>query len=167
MTEMSERQPLPPPFGVSRGPSWPTAKLLVAYREGAAAGSSADAHIEGLMLMASDHPVAVRVGDAFIVRGDDVPAVAAGVHAALCRVLQAAGIDLAPDESVLAGAVASELAVPRGFEWTLWARDPDATRTELLAWAIGDMPALGESGWAPKPADAEIDAVLRDIERGR
>lgn len=164
MAAMSDPRPLPPPFGVPQGPTLPTAELLGAYVSGATTGSSPEAHIEGTVLMGSDHLLAVRVGEAFLVRGDDVPAVATAVHGALCRALEAAGATLMAGESVLAGAVAGELAVPRGFEWTVWARDPDTARAELIRRATSDLPNLGEAGASSWRIDADFDAVRREIE---
>lgn len=163
----SEHRPIPPPFGVPRGPTLSTSDLLSAYLVGATAGSSPDAHIEGAVLMGSDHALAIRLDVAVIVRGDDVPPVAADVYAELCRALEAHGMALVEGQSVLAGAMASELAAPRGFEWTLWARDPDEARAELTRRAMAaEMPRLGEAGLALDRVEADIESLLREIERG-
>lgn len=152
----------PPPFGLRDGPSLPTTELLSAYLAGAQTGSSPDAYIDGPVLMAHDHPLAVRPDVAMIVR-DEVPAVAHPVHAALCRALEASGMRLVESQSVLAGAVALELTAPRGFEWDLWARDPDLAREVLVRRALGDVPSGLEVDTAHPPA--EMDAVLDQIER--
>lgn len=132
---MRHDQPFPPPFGVPVGPTLSTPHLVSAYVAGAQSGSSPDAHIEEPVLMAHDHPVAVRLDVAVLVRGE-VPPVARSVQQELHRALRTAGIDLVEEESVLAGAVAMTLGVPRGFEWDLWASDPARAREALIQWAL-------------------------------
>lgn len=132
---MRNDQPFPPPFGVPMGPSMSTPHLVAAFVAGAQSGSSPDAHIEEPVLMASDHPLAVRLDVAVLVRGD-VPPVARSVQDELRRALRSAGIGLVEEESVLADAVAMTLGVPRGFEWDLWASDPAQARDKLVQWAL-------------------------------
>lgn len=153
-----------PAFGIPRGPTLSTGALLSAYLAGATTGSSPEACIEGELLMAADHYVAVRLDVAMLVR-EEVHDAAAAVHAALCRALEAAGMTLAEEHSVLAGAMASELAVPRGFEWNLWAHDPDSALIELTHRAAGDLPNLSDAHTARRD-EGETDAILREIERG-
>lgn len=161
---MLDDRPFPSPFGIPAGPALSTPQLLSAYLTGAQVGSSPDAHIEGPVLMASDHPLAIRTDVAVLVR-DEMPPVAQPLHAALCRALEAAGMVLTEGESVLAGALAMELAAPRGFEWSLWAEDPEEARAVLVGRAIGDLPAIPQADAPSDVAEPEIDAVLRRIER--
>lgn len=132
---MHDDRPFPPPFGVPAGPSLTTPHLVSAYVAGAQSGSSPDAHIEEPVLMASDHPVAVRLDVAVLVRGE-VPPVARRVQQELYWALDIAGIELVEEESVLADAVAMTLGVPRGFEWDLWARDAGQARETLIQRAL-------------------------------
>lgn len=163
--EADERGPLPPAYGVPRGVSMSTPELLAAFMAGATTGSSPDACIEGELLMGSDHYVAVRLDIAVLVRAE-VHDEAAEVHAALRSALEAAGITLVEENSILAGAMASELAVPRGFEWNLWAADADQAYMELTHRAAGDLPNLSEAHTATMRDEGETDARLRCIERG-
>lgn len=163
MTE--ERSSLPPAYGVPRGLTMSTPRLLAAYLAGATTGSSPDACIEGELLMGNDHYVAVRLDVAVLVRAE-VHDEAVDVHAALRAVLEAHGITLVEENSILAGAMASELAVPRGFEWNLWAADADQAYLELTHRAAGDLPNLSEASTAPAREEGETDARLRYIERG-
>lgn len=158
---MREDRPLPPPFGVPAGPTMSTPELLSAFLAGARAGTSPDARIEEPMLVADDHLVAIQLDVAVLLRAE-VPAVAEAVRAALCRTLEAAGMVEVERESVLAGAAAAEAAVPRGFEWDLWARDADEARTMLVRRALGEV--VGEAGADRAQAQWEIDAVLEQIE---
>lgn len=154
-----DHHPYPTPFGMPGGPALSTPALLSAFLSGAGAGSSPEAHIEDPLLLASDHPIAIRTDGAVLVR-DDAPPVAEGVRALLCRELAAAGMVLADGESVLAAALASELAAPRGYEWNLWAHDPDEARAVLTHRAIGVLPGLFQTDTASWEAAAEMDALI-------
>lgn len=156
-------EPMPPPFGVPAGPSYSTPDLLRAYLQGAVVGSSADAHIEEPTLLAHDHVVALRLDVAVLVR-DDVPSVAEPVRALLYRALEDAGMTAVNDSGVLAGAVASELAAPRGFEWCMWARNPDTAQTELARRAVEGMVDPVALDAARQQTEAEMDAILRRLE---
>ena len=158
--------PLQPPFGMAAGPSMATPELLSAFLAGATTGVSPDACIEDAILMGSDHYVAVRVDVAYLVR-NEVHADAEAVHAELCAALDAAGLVLVEENSILAGAMAGEMAVPRGFEWDLWARDADEACFSLTQLAAGDLPSLGDAAVVQRWDQANVEAVLRDIERGR
>lgn len=161
----SDPQPMTPPFGVPQGPSLSTSQLLASYLAGACEGSSPDAYIEGHLLMGSDHYVAIRLDVAMVVRAE-VHEAAESVHAALCRALQDADLELVERDSVLAGALAAEMAVPRGFEWDLWAQDADRALVELTHRAAGDIPSLRDANLARRLAESEMDAMLRQMERG-
>lgn len=115
-------------------------------------------------MLAHDHPLAVRRDVAVPVR-DGMPPVAEAVQTALCRVLEANGMSLVERRSVLAGALALELAAPRGFEWNLWERDAAGVHDVLVRWALGVVPSGPEAGASRTPADAEVDAVLEQLER--
>lgn len=161
---MRAEGPFPPPFGVPAGPFLATPQLVSAYLAGARTGSSPEAHIEEPVLMAYDHLLAVRLDVAVLVRGE-VPPVAASVKAVLCRTLEAASMVLVEKESVLGGAVAVELAVPRGFEWDLWARDPADAEEALTRRALGEWVGSPEAETARNRTEAEMEAVLEQIER--
>lgn len=160
---MPEQRPVPPPFGVPAGPTYSTSGLLRAYLQGAVVGSSADAHIEEPTLLAHDHVVALRLDVAVIVR-TDLPEIAWPVRILLQQELEGAGMVPVEDSAVLAGAVASELAAPRGFEWRLWARDPDSAQAELARRAVEGAIDVAALDAARRAAEAEMDAVLRRLE---
>lgn len=160
---MSE-EPFPVPFGAAAGPSLSTPDLVSAYLAGARTGASPDAHIEEPVLLGSDHLVAVRLDVAVLVR-TDVPPVAQPVRAAVCQALEAAGMTLIEQESVLAGAAAAELAVPRGFEWDLWGHDPVQTREGLVRRALGELTAAPQVIADRTRAEEEIKGVLEQLER--
>lgn len=164
MTATSE--PLQPPFGMAAGPSMTTPALLSAFLNGATTGASPDACIEDALLMGSDHYVGVRVDVAFLVR-TEVHADAEALRADLCAALDAAGLWLVEANSILAGAMAGEMAVPRGFEWDLWARDAEEARFVLTQLAAGDLPSLDDAQVIQRWDQASVEAVLREIERGR
>lgn len=157
-------EPFPLPFGLSAGPAMSTPELLSAYLAGAAAGSSPDAHIEDPVLLAHDHLVAVRFDDAILVR-TEVPQAAQQVRMAVCASLEAAGMTLVERESVLAGAAAVELAVPRGFEWDLWARDAERARQSLVRRALGEVVGLAGADADRTWAEADTRTVLEELER--
>lgn len=161
---MRDDRPFPSPFGFPTGPLLPTPELLSAYLEGARTGSSPEAHIEEPVLLASDHLVAVRLDVAVLVRSE-APTVAQPVKAALCRALEASGLLLVEQESVLAGAVAVELAVPRGFEWDLWARDAEQAREALVRRAQCDAAGLRPVDRDRDALDARMHDVLDQLER--
>ncbi|HVL97786.1 MAG TPA: hypothetical protein VM324_00645 [Egibacteraceae bacterium] len=163
---MSDERAFPSPLGVPAGPSLSTPQLIAAYLAGARTGCAPEAHIEWPVLMAHDHLVAVHVDGAVLMRGE-VPAVAEPVRAALQDAMEAVGVLLVEEESVLAGAVAAELAVPRGFEWDLWARDADEAREVLAARALGQAVGIPEADAdiERRRAEAQTEAFLRQIER--
>lgn len=158
--------PLQPPFGMAAGPSMTTPELLSAFLAGATTGASADACIEDALLMGSDHYVAVRVDVAFLVRTEVHPD-AEAVRAELCAALGAVGFSLVEENSILAGAMAGEMAVPRGFEWDLWARDAEEACFLLTQMAAGDLPSLCDAQVVQRWDQANVEAVLREIGRAR
>lgn len=160
---MSE-EPFPLPFGLSPGPTMPTSELVTAYLAGTRSGSSPDGHIEDPVLLAQDHLVAVRLDGAVLVR-TEVPPVAQEVRAAVRRALEDAGMTLVERESVLAGAAAVELAVPRGFEWDLWAHDADEAREGLVRRALGEVVQSPDALADRTRTDAEVAGVLERLQR--
>ncbi|HVM13410.1 MAG TPA: hypothetical protein VM287_03670 [Egibacteraceae bacterium] len=157
-------EPFPLPFGLSAGPAMSTPDLLSAFLAGARAGSSPEAHIEDPVLLASDHLVAVRLDGAILVR-TEVPWAAQAVRSSVCQCLEAAGMALVERESVLAGAAAVELAVPRGFEWDLWAHDAEEARERLVRRALGESTDLPETIADRTRSETETRAVLDQLER--
>lgn len=161
---MQEDRPAHPHFGVPAGPSMRTSELISAYLAGALAGVSPDAQIEELMLLAGEHPVAIRLEAAVLVR-EATPESARRVSAQLCGALEADGLELVEEESILANAVAMELAVPRGYEWSLWARDADAARAQMVRWALSEFAEFLEVDAERQRREAEMDAIFEEIER--
>lgn len=161
---MREDRPFPAPYGAPSGPSLTTSGLLAAFLAGARTGSSPDGHIEEAMLLACDHPLAIRLDVAMLVR-DEVPPVARAMQVALCRSLAAAGMALLEEESVLAAALSMEMAAPRGYEWNLWARGGDDVRAVLISRAVGEDPGglRGDpEGWEQVDIDGALEAIERD-----
>lgn len=156
---------LPPPFGVPAGRPMSTPELLVAYVEGADAGTSPDAHIEDPVLMARDHALAIRLQPAVLVR-DHVPPPVGELRDQLCQVLRDHGITLVEEDSVLACAVGIEVTGLRGEAWSLWARDADEARAMLAQRTVGeDVPNALAAYDARRKSEAEINAVLERLER--
>lgn len=161
---MSPDVPLPPPFGRPAGPSCTTEELLARYLDGAGAGSSPQARVEGCVLSAGDEPVAIRLEGAVLVR-DELAAEAASVRAGLHEALRAGCMEPVEEDTPLAGIVEIEVVGRRGDAWSLWAADPDRGRRILAARAAGDMPGLLEAEAARRAEEAETDATLSRLER--
>lgn len=155
--------PLPHPFGVPRGPEVTTPELFVRWAGGSTAGVSPEAHIEGALLLAGDHPLAIRVeGDAALVR-DQVPGDVAALRARLERFLESEGLHLIEQDAPLGALVGIEVSGLRGDAWSLWGRDPEQGQAALVRRAAADMPGLLDSDEARRRA--EVDASLAEIER--
>lgn len=155
--------PAPPPFGFSLGPRSTTSELIARFVTGARDGFSPAAQVEGAVLVRGDEPLAIRLDDAMLVR-DQVPEGAAPLRTALCRVLSHLGMTLVEPDTPLALVVESEVFARRGYEWGLWAHDPEQGRAALAARAAGDMPGILETHDTQQRDRTQLDAVLREIE---
>lgn len=156
--------PLPFSYGRSEGPECPTEELVGRYLDGARTGYSTDARLGGVVLYARDEPVSMRLDGALLVR-DAVPDTAAGVHAALCAALQAAGMQLVEADTPLANIVEIEVVGRRGDAWSLWAADPDEGRRVLAARAAGDIPGLVDADADRRADEARMEDTLSRLER--
>lgn len=154
--------PLPPPFGASHGPTVTEGQLLARWMDGERNGVCAVAHLEGCLLVVGDHPLAIRIDGAVLVR-DEVPGDVGGMRSTLERFLEGAGMALVEPDSPLGALVGIEVAGLRGDAWSLWARDADEGQAALARRAVGDMPGLLDSDAAQRRA--EVDAALAEIER--
>lgn len=157
--------PLPPPFGASHGPTVTTSQLLARWLDGATDGHCGQAHVEGCLLVVGDHPLAIRLDGAVLVR-DETPGDVDAMRAVLRRFLEGAGMELVEADTPLGAMVGIEVSGLRGDAWTLWALDAAEGHAALARRAVGDMPGLMGSA----PSDivqrrAEIDATLAEIER--
>lgn len=154
--------PLPPPFGASPGPQVPTSELFERWIEGETAGACSEAHLEGPMLVAGDHPLAIRIDGAVLIR-DQVPGDVGAMREALEQFLHDAGMALVEEDAPLGALVGIEVSGLRGDAWSLWARDPEEGQAALVRRAAPDMPGLLDDDSAQRRA--EIDAALAEIER--
>lgn len=154
--------PLPHPFGAPRGPRVTTPELLARWVDGSTAGVSPDAHLEGALLLAGDHPLAIRMEGAVLVR-DQVPGDVAALRGTLERFLESEGLQLVEEDAPLGALVGIEVSGLRGDAWSLWARDPDEGRAALVQRAAADMPGLLDGDEARRRA--EVDSTLAEIER--
>lgn len=154
--------PLPHPFGAPRGPQLTTPELLARWMEGSTAGMSPEAHLEGALLLAGDHPLAIRIDGAVLVR-DQVPGPVTGLRRQLERFLAGEGMRLVEEDAPLGALVGIEVSGLRGDAWSLWARDPEEGQAALIARAAADMPGLADNEDARRRA--EVDATLAEIER--
>lgn len=154
--------PLPLPYGVPRGPQLPTQLLFARWLEGSSTGACSDAHVEGSLLVAGDHPLAIRIDGAVLVR-DVTPGEIETTRRALEGFLASAGLELIEEDAALGALVGIEVSGLRGDAWSLWARDADAGQAALVRRAAGDMPGLLDTGEADRRA--AVDAALEEIER--
>lgn len=154
--------PLPHPFGAPRGPTVTTPDLFARWVGGATAGVSPDAHLEGCLLLAGDHPLAIHVEGAALVR-DHVPGDVHALRERLERFLESEGLHLVEQDAPLGALVGIEVSGLRGDAWNLWARDPEEGHAALVRRAAADMPGLLDDDEARRRA--EVDASLAEIER--
>lgn len=154
--------PLPHPFGAPRGPEVTTPELFVRWAGGSEAGVSPEAHIEGALLLAGDHPLAIRVEGAVLIR-DHVPDDVHALRGQLERFLEGEGLQLVEEDAPLGALVGIEVSGLRGDAWSLWAQDPEEGHAALVRRAAADMPGLLDSDEARRRA--EVDATLAEIER--
>lgn len=154
--------PLPHPFGAPRGPDVTTQELFARWVDGSTAGVSPDGHLEGSLLLAGDHPLAIRMQGAVLVR-DHVPDDVHVLRGALERFLETEGLALVERDAPLGALVGIEVSGLRGDAWSLWARDPDEGHAALVQRAAADMPGLLDGDEARRRA--EVDATLAEIER--
>ncbi|MEX2619811.1 MAG: hypothetical protein WD250_06290 [Egibacteraceae bacterium] len=154
--------PLPHPFGAPRGPEVTTPDLFARWVGGSTAGVSPDAHLEGCLLLAGDHPLAIRIEGAVLVR-DHLPDAVHALRGALERFLETQGLALIEQDAPLGALVGIEVSGLRGDAWSLWARDPDEGHAALVQRAAADMPGLLDGDEARRRA--EVDATLAEIER--
>lgn len=154
--------PLPPPFGAHRGPRVTTSELFARWLDGSPGGVCDEAHLERSMLVAGDHPLAIRLEGAALVR-DLVPEGVTELRGALERFLEGEGMRLTEQDSPLGALVGIEVSGLRGDAWNLWAADPEEGHAALARRAVGDMPGLLDDDAAQRRA--EVDAALAEIER--
>lgn len=154
--------PLPPPYGAPRGPRVTTAGLFERWFEGSTTGACSEGHLEGPVLVAGDHSLAIRLEGAVLIR-TEVPGDVGEMRAALERFLEHEGVRLIEQDTPLGAMVGIEVTGLRGEAWDLWARDADTGHEALVRRAAPDMPGLLDDDTAQRRA--EIDAALEEIER--
>lgn len=158
---MVDDQPLP--YGLPPGPACTTPELAARFVDGGRSGSSPEAHIELTAVYAGAEPVAMRVDDVVLVREDASPA-AHPVVEALRDALSAAALELVEADTPLAVIVETETFGRHCYAWGLWAADAEQGRQSLADHAAGDMPGLLAHHERQQQHQAEVDAVLAELD---
>lgn len=129
--------PLPPYFE-PRGPLGSDEEVVDAFLAADIAPHSARLHVEGAVLMVDrDMPFVLRLGrNSVLIRvdlGDDI----AGIRGEVAAMLDARGVHLLDEETLLGIAVGVQLVGLRASTWDLWGADIDEAFAELRGAAKG------------------------------